>query len=110
MEYWDGSEEFEPSDHGVEEDELAKLHARRDMEDERLAYAREQAYEFYSDFETLNIHNAIEAVFNLIETKDLTIDEVNEMIDNMIVIFEMDEAFEKCAVCVKIKTGVNAKV
>ena len=110
MERWDTADGFDPEDHGIEEDELAKLHAKKDMEHERLEHAREQAYEFYSDFETLDVDAAIDAVYNLVRSKDLSIDQVNEMIDNMIKVFEQDQAFEKCGVCVKIKAGVNAKL
>lgn len=110
MNLGEGYEDFDPEEHGIEQDELAKLHAQRDMEDDRLERAREQAYIFYSDFESLDIDNSVTAVKDLIRTKDLTLIEVNEMIDNMIVVFEQDQAYEKCGVCVKIKNGVNAKV
>jgi len=110
MERWDGPEGFDPEDHGIGEDEIAKLHAEKDMEDERLHNVRAKAYEFYSDFETLNTDAAIEAVYQLIKSKELTLINVNEMIDNMIKVFEDDQAYEKCGVCVKIKVGVNAKV
>ena len=84
-------EEFDPEDHGIEMDEIAKMYAEQDMEQEQNEWAREQANRFYADFATLDIDNSIEAVLGLIRDKELTPLEVNEMIDNMITIFEEDE-------------------
>ena len=103
-------EEFDPEDHGIEMDEIAKMYAEQDMEQEQNELAREQANRFYADFATLDIDNSIEAVLGLIRDKELTPLEVNEMIDNMITIFEEDEEYEKCHICKQIKTGVNAEI
>ena len=103
-------EEFDPEDHGIEMDEIAKMYAEQDMEQEQNEWAREQANRFYADFATLDIDNSIEAVLGLIRDKELTPLEVNEMIDNMITIFEEDEEYEKCHVCKQIKTGVNGEI
>lgn len=103
-------EEFNPEDHGIELDEVARMHAERDMEEERKQQAREQANRFYSDFEKLDTSQSIIAVNALITAGELTRDEVICMLDNMIAVFEEDEEYEKCHVCNLIKKGVNAKV
>lgn len=103
-------EEFNPEDHSVEMDEIARMYAERDMEQEKKEWAREQANRFYADFATLDIKNSIKAVMGLIRDGELTPREVNDMLDNMIGIFEEEEEYEKCHVCKQIKTGVNAKI
>lgn len=103
-------EEFNPEDHGVEMDEIARMYAERDMEQEKKEWAREQANRFYADFATLDVKNSIKAVMRLIRDGELTPREVNDMLDNMIGIFEEEEEYEKCHVCKQIKTGVNAKI
>ena len=103
-------DQFDPEEHGVELDEIARMYAERDMEDDKKSWAREQANRFYADFATLDIPNSILAIYDLITKKELTLPEVNEMVDNMITIFEEDEEYEKCHVCKQIKTGLNAKI
>ncbi len=44
---------FDPNDHGIEMDEIAKLHAMADMKSDQEIWAREQANKFYNDFESL---------------------------------------------------------
>ena len=100
---------FDPNDHGIEMDEIAKLHAMADMKEEQEIWAREQANKFYNDFESLNISDAILAVGSLIKNKALNIKQVNTMLDNMIEVFKGDEEYEKCHVCNEIKKGLNAK-
>jgi|TARA_R100000084_G_C4642527_1_gene144674 hypothetical protein len=101
---------FDPNDHGIEMDEIAKLHAMADMKEEQEIWAREQANKFYNDFESLNITDAILAVSSLIRNKTLNIKQVNTMLDNMIEVFKKDEEYEKCHVCNEIKKGLNAKL
>ena len=98
---------FNPNDHGIEMDEIAKLYAMADMKEDQEIWAREQANKFYNDFDNLNISDAILAVNSLIKTKVLSIDQVNTMLDNMIEVFLIDEEFEKCHVCNEIKKGLN---
>lgn len=100
---------FDPNDHGIEMDEIAKLHAMADMKEDQEIWAREQANKFYDDFESLDISDAILAVGSLIKNKALNIKQVNTMLDNMIEVFQMDEEYEKCHVCNEIKKGLNAK-
>ena len=102
--------EFNPEDHGIELDEIAKMHAERDMEEERKEWLREQANRFYADFATLNIPQAVTAVMALIRAGELSHAEVVTMLDNMIEVFEESEEYEKCHTCKLIKEGVNAKV
>ncbi len=98
---------FDPNDHGIEMDEIAKLHAIADMKEDQEIWAREQANKFYNDFEGLNITDSISAVAGLIKNKALDITQVNSMLDNMINVFLQDEEFEKCHVCNEIKKGLN---
>jgi hypothetical protein len=100
---------FDPNDHNIEMDEIAKLHAMADMKEDQEIWAREQANKFYDDFESLDISDAILAVGSLIKNKALNIKQVNTMLDNMIEVFQMDEEYEKCHVCNEIKKGLNAK-
>ncbi|MBC8397001.1 MAG: hypothetical protein H8E16_07870 [Flavobacteriales bacterium] len=102
---------FDPNDHGIEMDEIAKLHAMADMKEDQEIWAREQANKFYNDFETLDIKESILAVTSLIKTKVLNIDQVNTMLDNMIEVFSQDEEYEKCHICNEIKKGLgNARI
>ena len=98
---------LDPNDHGIEMDEIAKLHAMSDMKEDQEIWAREQANKFYNDFESLNISDSILAVNSLIKTKVLSISQVNTMLDNMIDVFLLDEEYEKCHVCNEIKKGLK---
>ena len=98
---------FDPNDHGIEMDEIAKLHAMADMKEDQEIWAREQANKFYNDFETLDIKESILAVTSLIKTKVLNINQVNTMLDNMIEVFSQDEEYEKCHTVNEIKKGLN---
>ena len=98
---------FNPNDHGIEMDEIAKLHAMSDMKEDQEIWAREQANKFYNDFESLNISDSILAVNSLIKTKVLSISQVNTMLDNMIDVFLLDEEYVKCHVCNEIKKGLK---
>ena len=100
---------FNPNDHGIELDEIAKLQAMADMKEEQEIWAREQANKFYNDFDNLDISDAILAVSSLIKNKALNIKQVNTMLNNMIEVFQMDEEYKKCHVCNEIKKGLNAK-
>lgn len=103
-------EDFNPEDHGIEMDEMAKMYAEQDMEEEQREWAREQANRFYGDFEKLDTAQAITAVYALVKSGELSLHEVNTMLDNMISVFEEGEEYEKCHVCKSIKLGVNAKL
>tara|TARA_Y100001972_G_C7652613_1_gene328266 strand:- start:1138 stop:1485 length:348 start_codon:yes stop_codon:yes gene_type:complete len=98
---------FDPNDHNIEMDEIAKLQAISDMREDQEIWAREQANKFYDDFISLDITDAVYAVSSLIKTKVLKINQVNTMLDNMIEIFERDEEYERCHVCLQIKKGLN---
>ena len=90
-------------------DEVAKMYAEQEMEEEGREWAREQANRFYRDFEKLDIDQAITAVYALVKSGEISLPEVVTMLDNMISVFEEDEDYEKCHVCISIKSGVNAK-
>jgi len=102
-------DDFNPEDHGIELDEVARMYAERDMEDEKREWAREQANRFYRDFERLDTDQAITAVYALVKSGELKLPEVISMLDNMIAVFEEDEEYEKCHTCKSIKIGVHAK-
>ena len=50
----DPDDGFNPNDHGIEMNEIAKLYAMEDMREDQETWAREQANKFYNDFESLN--------------------------------------------------------
>tara|TARA_R100001460_G_C3530120_1_gene173422 strand:- start:220 stop:555 length:336 start_codon:yes stop_codon:yes gene_type:complete len=103
----DPDDGFNPNDHGIEMNEIAKLYAMEDMREDQETWAREQANKFYHDFITLDINDATFAVNSLIKTKVLNINQVKTMLDNMIKIFERDEEYERCHVCNQIKKGLK---
>jgi len=103
----DPNDGFDPNDHGIEMNEIAKLHAMADMKGDQETWAREQANKFYNDFETLDIKESIIAVTSLIRTKVLNINQVNIMLDNMIKVFTLDEEYEKCHIVNEIKKGLS---
>jgi|TARA_Y100000389_G_scaffold80251_1_gene76948 hypothetical protein len=104
----DPDDGFNPQDHDIEMDEIAKMYAMADMKEEQKTWARKQAEKFYSDFENLSVKEAVFAVKSLIKTKSVTITESNTLLDNMIQVFQDDEEYEKCHICLQIKKGINA--
>ena len=106
----DPNDGFNPEDHGIEMDEIAKMHALADMKESQKEWARTQAERFYQDFENLDVPNAVSAIIVMIKGKELELDDVNLMLDNMIAIFQETEEYEKCHVCLQIKTGVNDRI
>lgn len=100
---------FNPEDHGIEMDEIAKIYAMADMKEEQKKWAIKKALELYEDFSHLDAVESTKAVYTLIKTGALTLTQVNEMFDNMINIFEETEEYEKCHKCLLIKTAVNNK-
>lgn len=103
----DPDDGFNPQDHGIEMDEIAKLYAMADMKDDQDEWAREQAEKFYSDFDDLSVEESVLAVRSLIKTKSVSLIEANKLLDNMIKVFQNDEEYEKCHVCLQIKKGIN---
>jgi hypothetical protein len=101
---------FNPEDHGIEMDEIAQMYAMADMKDDHKKWVKEQAENFYQDFESLDIPTAVSAVIALIKSESITLEQTNTLLDNMIQIFEEDEEYERCHVCLKIKKGINARV
>ncbi len=104
----DPEDGFNPQDHDIEMDEIAKMYAMADMEEEQKTWAKKQAEKFYSDFDKLSIEEAVLAVKSLVKTKSVTISEANTLLDNMIQVFQDDEEYEKCHICLQIKNGINA--
>jgi len=64
----DPDDGFNPQDHDIEMDEIAKMYAMADMEEEQKTWARKQAEKFYTDFENLSIEESVLAVKSLIKT------------------------------------------
>jgi len=44
----------------------------------------------------------------LLKAGEISLESVNLLLDNMIIVFEEDEEYEKCHVCNQIKKGINA--
>ena len=103
----DPDDGFNPEDHDIEMDEIAKMYAMADMEEEQKGWAREQAAKFYKDFDNLSIEESVLAVKSLIKTESVSLLEANKLMDNMIQVFQDDEEYEKCHICLKIKNGIN---
>ena len=103
----DPEDSFNPQDHNIEMDEIAKMYAIADMEEDQKDWARKQAEKFYKDFDNLSIEESVLAVKGLIKTESVSILEANKLKDNMIQVFQDDEEYEKCNICLKIKNGIN---
>lgn len=101
-------EDFNPKDHEIESDEIAKIYAMQDMEEENKKWLREQANEFYDDFDDLNVDESIKEIKLLIDSNEITVESVNLLLENMITVFEEDEEYEKCHICNQIKKEINA--
>lgn len=106
----DPDDGFNPENHDIEMDEIAKIYALADMRDSHERIAKEKAEIFYKDFENVNVDNSITAVLSMINSKELNLSDVNLMLDNMINIFQESEEYEKCHLCLQIKIGINAKI
>lgn len=102
----DSDDDFNPEDHNIEMDEIAKMYAIEDMKESQREWAREQAEKFYKDFEDLDVEIAIHSIKKLIKTKEVSKDQVITMLDNMISIFQNDEEYERCHICLQIKNGL----
>ena len=72
---------FDPNDHGIEMDEIAKMYAMADMEEEQKGWAGEQAAKFYKDFDNLSIEESVLAVKSLIKTESVSLLEANKLMD-----------------------------
>ena len=106
----DPEDGFSPEDHDIEMDEIAKMYAMADMKEEQRTWAKKQAEKFYSDFENLSIDEAVIAVNALISTDAVSLSEANNLFDNMIQIFQEDEEYERCHICLQIKNGINDRI
>jgi len=98
---------FSPEDHNIEMDEIAKMYAISEMENEQREWAKKQAQKFYNDFEDLSISESVSAVNSLITNGGVSLTEANTLLDNMNQVFQDDEEYEKCHVCLQIKKGLN---
>jgi hypothetical protein len=101
-------EDFNPEDHGIDSDEIAKIYAMQDMEEENRRWLREQANDFYNDFDDLDVDESIKEIKALVTADEISLESVILLLDNMISVFEEDEEYEKCHVCNQIKKGINA--
>lgn len=103
----DPDDGFNPEHHDVEMDEIAKIYAMSDMKKEQYDWARAQADAYYTDFANIDVKVAISSILTMIKTKRLTLASVNAMLNNMITLFQETEEYERCHVCLQIKTGIN---
>jgi hypothetical protein len=107
---FDHDDNFNPEEHGIEMDEIAKIYALSDIKESQREWAKAQAEKFYCDFEDLNIHAAASLIILMIKNKELELSNVNLMLDNMITIFQENEEYEKCHKCLQIKTEINDRI
>jgi len=103
----DPNDDFSPEDHDIEMDEIAKMYAISDMDNEQRDWAKTQAQKFYNDFENLSVSESVIAVKSLITNGGVSLVEANTLFDNMIKVFQDDEEYEKCHICLQIKNGIN---
>lgn len=106
----DPNDGFNPDDHGIEMDEIAKMYAFADMKESQAEWLRTQANMFYSDFEKLGIKSSISKIIRMVNINKLNLANINILLDNMIAIFQEIEEYEKCHVCLQIKIGINDKI
>jgi hypothetical protein len=103
------NDEFNPNDHDIEMDEIAKMHASADMKEHENIWLRDKADYFYIDFIKIGTPESISCILSMIESREIKLVKINDMLDNMIHIFQENEEYEKCDICLQIKTGVNDK-
>lgn len=103
---YNSEDNFNPEDHGIEMDEIAKMYAMEDMKESQREWARRQADKFYKDFEGLDVPTAISSIKQLIRHDEITKEQVIIMLDNMIHVFQDDEEYERCHICLQIKNGL----
>lgn len=106
----DPDDGFNPEHHDVEMDEIAKLYAMSDMKENQYKWARSHADAYYTDFTKVGVKVTISSILEMIDSKELTLTSINTMIDHMITLFQETEEYEKCHVCLQIKSGINDKV
>jgi len=106
----DPDDDFNPEDHGIEMDEIAKIYALADMKESQIKWAKTQAEKFYHDFENFNTRTTVSLIALMIKTKELDLNSINLMLDNMISIFQENEEYEKCHKCLQIKNGINDRI
>jgi hypothetical protein len=106
----ESNDDFNPDDYGIEMDEIAKLYAIADMKESHQEWARIQADKFYQNFSDIDVPTAVSSIITMIKSKELEIDNVYTMLDNMISIFQDVEEYEKCHVCLQIKTELYDRI
>jgi hypothetical protein len=106
----DPNDGFNPENHGVEIDEIAKLYAMSDMKEKQHNWARATANTYYTEFTNVDVKVTVSTILKMIKSKELILTNVNTLLDNMIVLFQETEEYEKCQVCLQIKTMINDKI
>jgi len=106
----DPNDGFNPENHGVEIDEIAKLYAMSDMKEKQYDWARATANAYYTEFTNVDVKVTVSTILTMIKSKELILTNVNTLLDNMIVLFQETEEYEKCQVCLQIKTMINDKI
>ena len=73
------------------------------MKSDKKAWAVEQAYKFYDDFDSLDVDEVVTNLHALIKDGTLRDSQINVMLENMITVFTELEEYEKCHICNQIK-------
>jgi len=96
-------EEYDEYDEYDEDGDLSKIYAEADMKEKKDQWFRNTAEEFYSDISKLDTEKSVDEIHKMIEAGELKFSTVIELLDNMIKVFQADEEYEKCKVCLDIK-------
>jgi hypothetical protein len=107
---FDPDDDFDPEDFGMDPDEMGKLYAIEDMKSDKKAWAVEQAYKFYDDFDSLDVDQVVKNLHGLIKDGTLRDSQINVMLENMITVFTELEEYEKCHICHQIKIKFDDRV
>jgi len=100
-------EQFECGDNIESADEIAKIYAMNDIDDEWFKNALEMADDFYNDLKKHPLKGAIIEVNKSITNRVFSLEQVNTLLDNMIKLYVETEEFERCSFCSEIKKGIN---
>ena len=65
------NDNFDPNDHNIENDEIAKIYAEADMKEERREWIKGRVNTFYNDFDKLSIDGAVERLKALVNSKSI---------------------------------------
>lgn len=90
-------------DEDILDNEISRLYSEEDMKSKKMKWALQRAYDFYEDFLMIGLNDSTTKISQLIVNEKINKESVIETLDNMILLFEGVEEYEKCNVCLKIK-------